>query len=402
MGKMNIHSKMEGKKMKKIMTLFLAIVFVVSLIVVGSVERAQAAKVLKIGTILNLTGPIAFIGPLFKNGIVKALEEVNYTVGGRKIELIPEDAAADMNVCLEKAKKLVERDKVNIIIGPLMGDAQHAIAPYLAGKKVLSATFYCGNIDLTKYENWFIYPTTLVGLTLPVGYYAADLGYKTMITAGTDYEGGHGFIKGIKIGFEERGGKVIQEVWWPVGNPDFGPYLTTLKKADSIGYFVEGPSAAQRWIAQAHEFGVKIPLLGTTLAADMPEQVLSELGDITLGLKGQALYIATRKDPTNEKWVKDMTQRFGQVPGGLESNSYAITRAILAALEATGGDDSFKKLWPALRKVKIDTPQGPLAIGPEGVAITNGYIAEVKKRDGKYYWDPIKTYKEVVDPRLKK
>ncbi|MBE9530882.1 MAG: ABC transporter substrate-binding protein, partial [Proteobacteria bacterium] len=118
--------------MKKVMTVLLLAVFVASVICIGTVNWAQAAKPIKIGTILNLTGPIAFIGPLFKNGIVKALEEVNYTIGGRKIELIPEDAAADMNVCLEKSKKLVERDKVHIIIGPLMGDAHMAIAPYLA------------------------------------------------------------------------------------------------------------------------------------------------------------------------------------------------------------------------------------------------------------------------------
>lgn len=385
--------------MKKATTLFLIVGLLVSPLLF--VRNVPAADPIKIGTLLNLTGPIAFIGPLFKNGIVKALEEVDYTVGGRKIELIPEDVAADMNVALEKSKKLVERDKVNIIIGPLMGDAHMAIAPYLANKKVLTATFYCGDLELTKYKNWFIYPTTLVGLTAPVGYYAAELGYKTMITAGTDYAGGHGFIKGIKLAFEEKDGKVVQQVWWPVGNKDFGPYLTNLKKADVIGYFVEGPSAAQLFLSQYHDFGVKIPLLGTTLAADMPDQIISQLGDSVLGLQGQALYMATMDTPVNKKWVADMTKRFGQTPGGLEANSYAITRAILAALEMTGGDDSFDKLWPALLEVKIETPQGPLSVSKEGVAITDGYIAELKKKDGKYYWDPIKTYKGVVDPRLK-
>ena len=388
--------------MKRFIILFLAIGLMVSPILFGGVGTAQAEKPIKIGTILNLTGPIAFIGPLFKNGIVMALEEVNYTVGGRKIELIPEDAAADMNVCLEKARKLVERDQVHIIIGPLMGDAHMAIAPYLANKKVLSASFYCGDIELTKYKSWFIYPTTLVGLTAPVGYYAAELGHKTMITAGTDYAGGHGFIKGIKMAFEEKGGKVVQEVWWPVGNKDFGPYLSSLKKADTIGYFVEGPSAAQLFLSQYHEFGVKTPLLGTTLAADMPQQITSQLGDWVLGLKGQALYMADMDTAINKAWVKKMTKRFGQAPGGLEANSYAITKTILAALKATGGDDSFEKMWPALLKVKIDTPQGPLAVSPEGVALVNNYIVELKKKGKQYYWDPIKTYKAVVDPRLKK
>jgi len=392
----------EGKKMKKFVILFLTIGLMVSPMLFHGVGTAQAAKPIKIGTILNLTGPIAFIGPLFKNGIVMALEEVNYSVGGRKIELIPEDAAADMNVCLEKAKKLVERDQVHIIIGPLMGDAHMAIAPYLANKKVLTSSFYCGDLELTKYKNWFIYPTTLVGLTAPVGYYAAELGHKTMITAGTDYAGGHGFIKGIKMAFEEKGGKVIQEVWWPVGNKDFGPYLSSLKKADTIGYFVEGPSAAQLFLSQYHEFGVKTPLLGTTLAADMPQQITSQLGDWVLGLKGQALYMADMDTAINKAWVKKMTKRFGQAPGGLEANSYAITKTILAALKATGGDDSFEKMWPALLEVKIDTPQGPLAVSPEGVALVNNYIVELKKKGNQYYWDPIKTFKAVEDPRLKK
>jgi branched-chain amino acid transport system substrate-binding protein len=388
--------------MKRFMVLLLVGVLVFSAVFIVSVNRVQAAEEIKIGAILNLTGPIAFIGPLFKNGIEMALEEVNYTIGGRKIVLIPEDAAGDMNVCLEKAKKLVERDKVHIIIGPLMGDAHMAIAPYLVNKKVLIATFYCGDIELSKNKNWFIYPTTLEGLTAPVGYYAAELGYKTMITAGTDYAGGHGFIRGIKLGFEEKGGKVVQEVWWPTGNKDFGPYLTSLQKADVVGYFVEGPSAAQLFLSQYHEFGVKIPLLGTTLDADMPEQITSQLGDPVLGLQGQGLYLANMDTAMNKQWVDAMTKRFGQPPGGLESNSYAITRAILTALQSTGGDDSFDKMWPALLKVKIDTPQGPLAVSPEGIAITNQYIVELKKKDGTFYWDPVKTYKGVIDPRLKK
>ena len=388
--------------MKKVLTILLVGVFVFSAVLIGVVNQAAAAETIKIGAILNFTGPIAFIGPIFKNGIVKALEEVNYTVNGKKIELIAEDAAADMNICMQKSRKLVERDKVNIIIGPLMGDAHMAIAPYLADKKVVAATLYCGDLELTKYKNWFIYPTTLVGLTAPVGYYAAELGHKTMITAGSDYAGGQGFIKGIKMAFEEKGGKVVQQVWWPVGNKDFGPYFSSLKKADTMAYFVEGPSAAQLFLSQRHEFGIKVPLLGTTLAADMPDQIISQLGDPVLGLTGQALYMASLDTPVNKKWVSEMTKQFGQTPGGLEANSYAITRAIIVALQATGGDDSYEKLWPALKKVKIDTPQGPLAVSPEGVALVDNYIVELKEKEGKFYWDPIKTYRAVEDPRLKK
>ena len=317
--------------------------------------------------------------------------------------MIAEDAANDMNITLQKAKKLVERDKVHIILGPLMGDAQLAIAPYLANKKVLSTTLYCGTIDLnTQYKGWLNYPNTLVGIMIPAGEFAADAGYKTMITLGADYAGGRGFIEGVKLGFEGKGGKVIKQIWVPVGTTDFGPYFSDIGKADCVGYFLEGPSAAQRFLSQYNQFGIKMPLIGTGMAAQLIEPILAEIGEQVLGLRGQAHYLSNRKDPVNEKWVKEMTAKFGQVPGAFQVNSYSLTKAVLAGLQATSGDDSFDKLWPAMLKVKIDTPQGPLSFGPEGVAITNGYIVEVAKKDGKYFLTPIRTYEKVTDPRLKK
>ena len=382
--------------MKKLIVLLLAI------LVPASVAFGGPEKPLKIGAILNYTGPAAMLGPLFKNGIVKALEENDNKIAGRPIELIVEDAAGDPSVCIEKARKLVERDKVKIIIGPLMGDAHLAIAPYMANKNVLITTLYCGGIELGKYRNWLTYPTTLVGLTLPVGWYAHDSGYRTMVMITSDYAGGHGFMKGVRMGFEGKGGKVIQEVFVPVGTADFGPYHSTLKDADCVAFFVPNSAESARLITQYREFGVKMPLLGTTLAADLPEAVMKDLGDNVIGVRGQAAYIWSRDNPVNNQWVKAMEKRFGMTPGGLASNSYSITSAILAALKVTGGDETFSKLWRALVRVQLDTPQGSLSFTPEGFAITDGYIVEAKVIDGKYVWDPIEVYPQVLDPRLAK
>jgi len=393
--------------MKKSLIVFLALVFFVSSMAFGSVGVAHAAKkVLKIGTILNLTGPIAFMGPLFRNGMIFALEEFDYEVAGRKIELIPMDAANDMNVALEAARKLVEREGCRIILGPLMGDAQLAVGPFLAGKGVIVTGLYSAPIPVVqKYGNWLVYPTTCAGLTLPTGYYAYDQGYKTMVTGSPDYAGGHGFIAGIKMAFEEKGGKVIDQVWWPVGTTDFGPYMSKFENVDCLGWFVEGPSAAMRFLSQYHQFGIKTQILGAVMDSCVPEEVLNQLGEVStdLKLKGQAAYFTGRKDPVNEKWVKAMTKRFGQQPSSTENNGYCIMKSILLALQKTGGDDRFKKLWPTVLSVEFDSPQGPFAWGPQGAAEIDNYIVGVTKTsDGKYVWEPIKTYKRVVDPRLKK
>ena len=110
--------------MKRTGTFLLVLVLLIGFTIGSAATKAVAEETVKIGALLDFTGPIAALGPLFKNGIVYALEEVDYTVGGKKVELIVEDTASDPTVALEKAKKLVDRDKVRVIIGPLMGDQQ--------------------------------------------------------------------------------------------------------------------------------------------------------------------------------------------------------------------------------------------------------------------------------------
>lgn len=387
--------------MKSLVKTITMLTLAVGLILGAATPQAMAADTIKIGSILNFTGPIAFIGPIFKKGIEFALDEFGREVGGKKIEMVYEDAANNVGQCLEKAKKLVERDKVKIIIGPLMGDAQLGIAPYLKRKKVLISTLYCGDISLTKNPNWLIYPSTLIGLTAPVGWYAADKGYKTMITIGADYAGGRGFIAGIKQGFEERGGKVVQQLWPKVGEKDYGPTISNIGRADVIGFFFAGPTEVAGFLPQYHKFGKKIPLLGTTVQADMPAEIMKQLGDNVRGLEGQAVYLATSDNPANVAFREGFKKKYGQYPGGLEANAYTVTKAILTGLKATGGDDSFDKLRPAVLASRIETPSGSLAWNKYGVALFDAVIAKATEENGKWYWKPIKVYKNVADSRLK-
>jgi len=122
--------------MKKLILLVLAI------LLCTSTAFAASAKPLKIGAILDFTGPAAMLGPLFKDGIVMALEENKNQVAGRPIELIAEDTAGDPAVSLEKARKLVERDKVNIIIVEFLDSLN------LLLKEFSSFLSICINVDV--------------------------------------------------------------------------------------------------------------------------------------------------------------------------------------------------------------------------------------------------------------
>src|SRR5271169_5568743 len=80
--------------------------------------RAQSAP-FKIGLLTVKTGPLAQGGIQMEQGILTFLAEKNNTLAGRKIEFISADTGGNPAGAKTKAQELVERDKVNVLLGPL-------------------------------------------------------------------------------------------------------------------------------------------------------------------------------------------------------------------------------------------------------------------------------------------
>src|SRR5215469_7904833 len=78
---------------------------------------AQANAPIRIGFLNTFTGGLAYAGQAHSNGVNLYFDSINWTVAGRKIELIKEDDQFNPQVGLQKAKKLIESDKVDLVIG---------------------------------------------------------------------------------------------------------------------------------------------------------------------------------------------------------------------------------------------------------------------------------------------
>ncbi|MCZ7662587.1 MAG: ABC transporter substrate-binding protein [Thermoleophilia bacterium] len=345
---------------------------------------APSGEPLKIGALLDFTGPIADLGPMFQAGIELALEEAGNQVAGRPIELIVEDSATSVDTAVTKAKKLVEQDGVNIIIGPLMGDAHLALAPYMSQNKVIITSLINGMYDVLKYDppTYLIYPTTVDAQTYPFGKYSVEkLGHKTAIAVAADYAGKRGYAAGWIQGFKDAGGQVLQEIYPPVGTTDYSPYISKIGEADVVMYALEGPQAVSKFIYQYNQAGKKMPMVTITQDGDYTPAALEQLGDIALGIQGESTYTWQLDNPLNKAFVEAIKAKTGVYPASEEANAYVLTQVILQALESTGGDDTYDALWPAIVGGTYDTVQGPLYWSPDGVAVTTMYVTEAQKMD---------------------
>lgn len=365
----------------------------------SSEAASPSQEPIKIGALLSFTGALADYGPPFKAGLELRMEEAKNTVAGRPIQLIIEDDGSDTSVALEKTKKLVERDKVKVIIGPLNSGIAMGIAPYLGQSKVIDFGISHHPLEITK-QGIKVFPMTLYTAGLPVGWYAYDkLGYRKVTALGADYVGGRQFVGGNLDAFTKRGGTAVQQQWAPLGTVDYGPYLSALQKADAMVAW-SGSADLLRFIKQYHEFGIKMPMV-ITVASSVKGPYMKELGDNILGVVGGAEYTSRLDNPSNKQFVAAMKRKFGIAPDKDNAATYTVASIVLAALETTKGDTTYENLNQTILNLKLDTPLGPLSFTPSGVAVTNRYIVEARKIDGEYVWEPIYTYPNLRDPNDK-
>jgi len=368
---------------KKTMFLFLAMGILVSLLSTGLIAYA-AEKPIKIGLILDFTGPLSEHGKAGKNGATLAMEQVNYKLGGRPLELIVEDNASNPAVGMDKARKLVETDKVAMILGPVHGGIGAAIAGYTSrvGIPQLTPWYSVGN-GVMLHNKW-IWTTfgTLSQLTYPTGAYMYEkMGYRTITTMGTDYIAGREFIGGAVDAFKERGGKVIQEQWVPLNTKDISSYLSVLKKADAVLAWFMGLTVIPG-LRQIKEYKVKMPVVMPQSGHSTHPKIMEQMGDTSLGITTTCAYAWNIDTPENKKFVNDYQKRWNELPAGLSYGGYSVVNIALDALKRTGGDTSPKALAKALDSLDYPGILGNFRFADKRVAIGNYVTYKHSKVNG--------------------
>jgi branched-chain amino acid transport system substrate-binding protein len=354
---------------------------------------------LKIGLLTVKTGPLAAGGIHFEEGITSFLKDKNFTVSGRKIDLIVADTGGNPAGAKNKAQEVVERDKVEIVLGPFAAFELLATVDYLAQAKMPTLAF-AGAEDVTQRRgNGYLTRTsyTSAQCLYPLAdYVAKEMKLKRAASIGDDFAFGYEQVGGFQRVLEAQGGQLMKKLWSPLNTADYAPYVVQVPECDVVCEVLAG-SNPLKFTKQARGLGMKQPLVGGSTVAD--DTIIAAHDDTAAGLINTNPYTLDHDSEANRRFIAAMKKNYGPDVriGHYAACFYANGQVIEAALAKTGGkSDNADQLVKAVRAVNLaDTPRGPLSFDDHGNAVIDVYVRRVEKRDGKMMNKTVKTYRKV-------
>src|SRR5262245_27645637 len=302
-------------------------------------------KPVKIGLLTVKTGPLAQGGIQMEQGLVRFMKDRNYTLANRKVELVVADTGGNPAGTKTKAQELIERDHVDMILGPLAAFELLAISDYAAQAKTPILSLAAAEDMTQRRPNpYFVRASATSAQSMhPLADYAAkELKYKTAITVTEDFAFGYEQMGGFQRVFEDAGGKVQKKLWPPLVTPDYTPYIAQIGSPDCVFNGFAG-SNPLKFLKTYSDLGLKgkIPLLAGWTAMD--DALNKSLGDEAVGVLSAHWYSADLDTPSNKKLTELMVKDYGNIPGGYSGGMYVAGQFVEAALAKTGGKSDDKK-----------------------------------------------------------
>lgn len=329
---------------------------------IGMPGILRAADSVKVGLSIPITGLQAILGETLLNCYRLAADEMNAAngIGGRKVELVIEDNQTTTRGAVEKARKLINQDKVDVIMGTIISPERSATLSVTSRAKKLF--FYPTNFEGGECDKYFVatgpIPMQQVDPMMP--WVAENLG-KTIYIMASDYAWPQKMTEAITAAYEKVGGKIIGADYYPFGTTDFGPAFQKIRdlKPDVVWSMVVGNDAVTQ-LKQYRSFDVKQPLI-----APLDEVFNKDAlpAGVAAGTYAPQPYWMSLDNPVNKKFIASFREKFGQekmVNGIGEAGYNGLHLYALAAEKAGSFADA--EVLAALPKVEFEAPQGTIRV----------------------------------------
>jgi branched-chain amino acid transport system substrate-binding protein len=356
-------------------------------------QSARADDKLKVGIIASLSSHASITGGMIRDGFSLAVKQLGGKLGGRETEIVVQDDETKPDVAVSKAKTLIDRDKVDFVVGTVLSNMLLAVAKPVtdagvflispnAGPSTLAGAGCNPNFFSTSYQNDQVHEV--------VGKYAQDSGVKTAILIAPNYQAGRDGIAGFERYFK---GQVLDEIYVPLGTLDFSAELARIATAapDAIYVFLPGGMGVN-FVKQFRQAGLndKVKFLS---AFTVDEVTLPAQKDAAVGLYGGSNWAPDLDTPQNKAFVEAYEQAYGIVPASYAFEAYDAALLIDGALKQTNGSTADKDaLRATLKKADFKSLRGNFKFNNNHYPIQDFYLVKVGKRgDGKYQTEIDKT-----------
>jgi ABC-type branched-subunit amino acid transport system substrate-binding protein len=342
-------------------------------------------KSIKVGVIMDLTGPLSFLGTASANVAKMVVDEINADGGllGRRVELLVDDSATSDSVAEEKAAKLVEQGKVDVILGGIYSSTRQAIkrAAVAKGKKLY--------IYPEQYEGQECDP--LIFCTGPgpaqqldplIPWLMQRLGAKKFYLPSADYIWPHVMNRKVHEVASANGGEIVGEEYFPLDHSDYSKTVEKILSSGTDAVFnTIVPPGLMPFLEQLHNAGFT-KRGGKLVCTYFEENLLKMLPPAQVeGLYGCLDYYQTVSDPFSVELLSRYNKLFPGssmfTAGSASTGMYRGLKFWEAAVKEAGSlnQDAVVK---ALDHAKIAAgPGGPAEMVPgQHHARMNMYIAQ--------------------------
>ncbi|HEY8445570.1 MAG TPA: ABC transporter substrate-binding protein [Thermomicrobiales bacterium] len=351
--------------------------------------RAQGtpapAGAFKIGVLNPTTGQFAVFGEQVNTGIRLYFDGIGNAVDGTAIELVFADTAGDPQQALDQARRLVQEERVDLLMGTVNSAVVPPLADFAGQEQVpLVVTVGGARVVTGPDRNPFVFRTAMANgqQDRVLGWYTAErLGKQRAATFAWDFLVGEERVGGFAETFAAAGGEVVAQQKPPLGTTDYGPFISQVDpgSVDVLYAFFAGPGALA-FVQQLREFGLT-PDLQVVAADYFTAGVLDQMGEDAIGLIQAGAYTPALETAENQAFIEAYQAAGNEgLPGVYVEEGYTCALVIAEAIRAAGGGGK-QALLDALAATQVTGPAGPLTFDERGQAVRTCYITRVEETD---------------------
>jgi urea transport system substrate-binding protein len=367
---------------------------------------AATGDTIKVGILHSLSGTMAISEVSLKDAEMMAIEEINAAGGvlGKKIEPVIEDGASDWPKFAEKAKKLLQNDKVATVFGCWTSASRKAVLPVFEANNGL--LWYPVQYEgMESSPNIFYTGAAPNQQIVPAVEWLLKNKGKKFFLLGSDYVFPRTANKIIKAQLKAMGGELVAEEYTPLGHTDYSTIVNKIKtaKPDVIFNTLNGDSNVA-FFKQLKDAGITSKDI-TTLSVSIAEEEIRGIG--AENMKGHLVswnYYQTTDTPENKEFVRKYKAKYGEnrVTDDPIEAAYIQVYLWAEAVKKAGSTD-VAKVKEAAKGLEFKAPEGLVKIEGEnqhlwkpvriGEVQEDGLIKEIWSTGESVKPDPfLKTY----------